>query len=78
MFEIHEETTWWSPVKHTVIDARDIAMLGVVKGTDCYFLHVVLSGVTDKREFNYPNLEELNSAIGTLGLVWADEVVGDA
>lgn len=79
MFEIHEETTWWSPTKHTVIDARDIALLGVVKGqsTETYTLHVTLSGADDKREFFFNSLEELNSIIEPLGLKWTDEEVAD-
>ena len=75
MFEIKEETTWWSPAKHTVIDARDIALVGVVKGlsSDSYTLHVTLTGSEDKREFHFNNLEELNQTLQPLGLSWSDD-----
>lgn len=75
MFKIHPETTWWSPANHTVIDARDIALLGVVKGqsTESYTLHVIFTGSDYNREFFYNNLEELNTALSPLGLTWADE-----
>ena len=77
MFDVHEDTTWWSPSKNTVIDARDISMLGVVKGvsTESYSLHVFLTGAgtEDKKEFSYNNLEDLNAVIDSLGLKWVDE-----
>jgi hypothetical protein len=76
MFEIKEETTWWSPQKHTVLDARDIALMGVVKGmnTDTYTLHITLTGAEDKKEFHYGSLADLNTVLNKLGLNWVDDV----
>ena len=71
MFKIiNQDTTWWSPKPNAVIDARDIAGLGVVPSnpdwsTHDYTLHVYLTGAAtdDKREFHYVSLEELNEVL---------------
>lgn len=79
-FNVHPDgTTWWQVKPNVVIDARDLAGLGVVQmtlqgGANHFMLNVFLTGAAteDKREFNFNTLEELNTALEPLGLAWDD------
>lgn len=80
-FIVHPDgTTWWQPKPNAVIDARDLAGLGIVQttsqstGDNHFSLHVYLTGAStdDKREFSYNTLEELNTVLEVLGLKWDD------